>query len=193
MVQDAQQPSDSELVAAVLRKDRKATAEFVSRFGGAVHAYLGRRLMPRHDLVEDLFQQVFLEAWQGLESFRGRSAVKTWLLGIARHKVQDHYRRRLREVQFDEDAPEPADGEDLTLSFEQDEAARGVWQVLASVDEDARILLLWRYWEGWRADSMAAETGKSVKAVERALARARAQFKQRWYKNERRLAGTGNE
>jgi RNA polymerase sigma-70 factor (ECF subfamily) len=191
--QEAQQLSDAELVAAVLRKDRKATAEFVSRFGGAVHAYLARRLMPKRDLVEDLFQQVFLEAWQGLESFRGQSAVKTWLLGIARHKVQDHYRRRLREVQFDEDAPEPADGEDLTLSFEQDEAARGVWQVLASVDEDARILLLWRYWEGWPADSMAAETGKSVKAVERALARARAQFKKRWYKNERRLAGTGNE
>lgn len=125
MVPEAQQQSDSEFVAAVLRKDRKATAEFVSRFGGAVHAYLVRRLMPRQDLVEDLFQQVFLEAWQGLESFRGRSAVKTWLLGIARHKVQDHYRKRLREVQFDEDAPEPADGEDLTLSFEQDEAARG--------------------------------------------------------------------
>ncbi|MDA0207267.1 MAG: RNA polymerase sigma factor [Acidobacteria bacterium] len=189
MVQEAQQLSDSELVAAVLRKDRKATAEFLSRFGGAVHAYLVHRLMPRQDLVEDLFQQVFLEAWQGLESFRGRSAVKTWLLGIARHKVQDHYRRRLREVQFDEDAPDPADGEDLMLSLEQDETARGVWQVLASVDEAPRTLLLWRYWEGWSAESMASETGKSVKAVERALARARTQFKQRWYINEQRLGG----
>ena len=192
MVQEAPQQSDSELVAAVLRKDRKATAEFVSRFGGSVHAYLVRRLMPKQDLVEDLFQQVFLEAWQGLESFRGQSAVKTWLLGIARHKVQDHYRKRLREFQFDEDAPEQADGEDLTLSLEQDEAARGVWQVLALVDESARILLLWRYWEGWSAESMASETGKSVKAVERALARAREQFRQRWYTNERRLVGTGN-
>jgi RNA polymerase sigma-70 factor, ECF subfamily len=190
---EEQQQSDSELVVAVLRKDRKATAEFVSRFGGAVHGYLVRRLMPKRDLVEDLFQQVFLEAWQGLESFRGRSAVKTWLLGIARHKVQDHYRRRLREFQFDEDAPEPAHGEDLALSLEQDEAARRVWQVLAAVDEDARILLLWRYWEGWSAELMASETGKSVKAVERALARAREQFRQRWYMEERRLAGTGNE
>ena len=193
MLQEAPQQSDSELVAAVLRKDRKATAEFVSRFGGAVHAYLVRRLMPKQDLVEDLFQQVFLEAWQGLESFRGQSAVKTWLLGIARHKVQDYYRKRLREFQFDEDAPEQADGEDLTLSLEQDEAARGVWQVLALVDESARIRLLWRYWEGWSAESMASETGKSVKAVERALARAREQFWQRWYTYERRLGGTGNE
>ena len=188
-----QQQSDSELVAAVLKKDRKATAEFVSRFGGAVHGYLARRLMPKQDLVEDLFQHVFLEAWQGMASFRGQSSIKTWLLGIARHKVQDHYRRRLREFPFDEDEPEPADGEDLVLSFEQDEAARRVWKVLAAVEEEARILLLWRYWEGWSADSMAAETGKSVKAVERALARAREQFRQRWYSDERRQAGTSNE
>lgn len=190
---EEQQQSDSALVAAVLRKDRKATAEFVSRFGGAVHGYLARRLMPKQDLVEDLFQHVFLEAWQGMESFRGQSSVKTWLLGIARHKVQDHYRRRLREFQFDEDGPEPADGGDLALSFEQEEAARRVWKVLATVDEEARILLLWRYWEGWNADSMASETGKSVKAVERALARAREQFRQRWYRDERRQAGTSNE
>ncbi len=190
---EEQQQSDSELVAAVLRKDRKATAEFVSRFGGAVHGYLARRLMPKREVMEDLFQHVFLEAWQGLESFRGQSSVKTWLLGIARHKVQDHYRRRLREFQFDEDAPEPADGEDLALSFEQDEASRRVWRVLATVDEDARILLLWRYWEGWTADSMASETGKTVKAVERALARARQQFRDRWYRDERRQAGTGDE
>jgi RNA polymerase sigma-70 factor (ECF subfamily) len=188
-----QQQSDAELVEAVLQKDRKATAEFVSRFGGAVHGYLSRRLMPQREVVEDLFQHVFLEAWQGMGSYRGQAPVKTWLLGIARHKVQDHYRRRLREFQFDEDAPEPADGEDLALSFEQEEETRRVWKVLATVDEDARILLLWRYWEGWNAEAMAAETGKSVKAVERALARARQQFKQRWYTDERRQTGTGNE
>jgi RNA polymerase sigma-70 factor (ECF subfamily) len=190
---EAHQQSDSELVAAVLRKDRKATAEFVARFGGAVHAYLARRLMPRHDLVEDTFQQVFLEAWQGLGSFRGGSAVKTWLLGIARHKIQDHYRRRLREYQFDEDSPEPAHGDDLALTFERNESAQLVWQVLASLEEEARLLLLWRYWEGWSAAAMAQETGKTEKAVERALARAREQFRRRWYSDERRPAGTGNE
>jgi DNA-directed RNA polymerase specialized sigma24 family protein len=63
---------------------------------------------------------------------------------------------------------------------------------MASLAEDARLLLLWRYWEGWSAEAMAAETGKSIKAVERALARARDQFKQQWY-DERRQAGTGNE
>ncbi len=149
--------------------------------------------MPRHDLVEDIFQQVFLEAWQGLASFRGGSAVKTWLLGIARHKIQDHYRRRLREYQFDEDGPEPAHGEDLALTFERNESAQLVWKVLASLEEEARLLLLWRYWEGWSAAAMAQETGKTEKAVERALARAREQFRQRWYSDERRQAGTGNE
>jgi len=96
----ANQLSDRDLVAEVLRKDRKATAEFVARYADHVYSYVRRRLIPRADLVEDLVQEVFLAAWENLEKFRGESALRTWLLGIARHKVEDHYRKRLREHQL---------------------------------------------------------------------------------------------
>jgi len=167
-------------VAAVLNKDRKATAEIVARYGGALHGYLSRRLMPRHDLVEDLFQQVFLEAWQSLSRFRQESGLKAWLLGIARHKVQDHYRSRLRECEWDENVPEPAAAADPALDLETQQQRERVWSLLAELSEEARTLLLWRYWEGQSAELMAAGSGKTVKAVERALARARDQFRARW-------------
>lgn len=190
---EAQQQSEQELVAAILNKDRKATAEFVGRFGGAVHGYLSRRLMPRHDLVDDLFQQVFLEAWRDLGRFRGASGVKAWLLGIARHKVQDHYRARLREFQFDEDAEDPPAEVDLAELMEKKVSQERVWRVMESLAENARVLLLWRYWEGWSAEAMAAEGGKSVKGVERALARAKEQFRQRWYITEQQGTRIGDE
>jgi len=190
---EAQQQSEAELVAAVLRKDRKATAEFVSRLGGPVYGYLGRRLMPRQDLVEDLFQQVFLEAWQKLHTYQGTSGVKAWLLGIARHKVQDYYRSRLREFQIEDDAPEPTGEADLTAELDQRVSQERVGMVLQSLPEEHRVLLLWRYWEGWSAEAMAGAAGKTVKGVERALARAREQFKRQWYIDERRRARTGNE
>ena len=87
---------DARLAAAVLRKDRKATAEFVARFADGIYAYVRSRLLPRHDLVDDLVQEVFLAAWENLQQYRGTSPLQAWLMGIARHKVEDVYRRLLR-------------------------------------------------------------------------------------------------
>src|SRR5436309_12501292 len=85
------------LLDAVLNKDRKATAEFVSRYADPIYGYVSQRLAPRADLVEDLVQEVFLAALQKLDTFTGKSSVLGWLLGIARHKVEDLYLARLRE------------------------------------------------------------------------------------------------
>src|SRR5919108_2062535 len=86
-------PVDNEqnLVAAVLRKDRKATAEFVARCVDSVYSYVRHHLMPRADAVEDVMQDVLLAAWQNLASFRGDAGLKSWFLGIARHKLEDYY------------------------------------------------------------------------------------------------------
>lgn len=176
---------DSRLVEAVLRKDRKATAQLVALYADPIYAYLHQRLVPRTDLADDLLQEVFLAAWKSLKSFRGQSSLKSWLLAIARHKVEDHYRQRLRE-------PEPITGDDgdppPELAFEPrvDEKLDrrrmndDVQRVLNSLPENYSAALLWRYWEKCPAKEMAARTGKSVKAIERLLARARLQFKRRW-------------
>src|SRR5712692_7697746 len=101
---------EQELIAAVLRKDRKASAEFVARYADAVYSYVHFRLLPRTDLVDDLVQDIFLSAWESLSSFRGDSPVRSWLMGIARHRVEDHYRNRLRDaLPHEADGPEPAD------------------------------------------------------------------------------------
>src|SRR5215510_8464938 len=85
-----QAPADDvALVEAVLRKDRKATAEFVNTYTDAVYSFVRHRLSPRLDLVDDLVQEVFIAAWENLSSFRGISPLRAWLLGIARHKVED--------------------------------------------------------------------------------------------------------
>ncbi|MGH9353786.1 MAG: RNA polymerase sigma factor, partial [Terriglobia bacterium] len=58
--------NDLELAAAVLGKDRKASAEFVSRYIDAVYGYIRSRLIPRVELADDLVQDVFLAAWENL-------------------------------------------------------------------------------------------------------------------------------
>src|SRR5215471_2332594 len=85
------------LVAAVLERDRKAAAELVARYTDPVYSYISRRLAPRAELVEDVVHDVFVVALQKLDSFEGRSSLGGWLLGIARHKVEELYRARLRQ------------------------------------------------------------------------------------------------
>src|SRR5262249_21754841 len=81
-----------QLVSRVLSKDRKATAEFVALHADGIYAYVRHRLIPRSDLVDDIVQDVFLSAWESLDRFQGTSPLRVWLLGIARHKVEDYYR-----------------------------------------------------------------------------------------------------
>src|SRR5688500_777235 len=88
---------ERQLVAAVLRKDRKATARFVAEYTDCVYGYVRHRLAPRADLVDDLVQDVFLAALGSLPRFLGNAPLRAWLLGIARHKVEAYYRRQLRE------------------------------------------------------------------------------------------------
>ncbi len=171
---------EAELVRALIRRDRKATEEFVARFSDAVYSYVQRRLFPRTEDVEDCVQQVFLAAWQSLGSYRGESGLKAWLLGIASHKVQDVYRERLRLSQWeDEEEPDsPADLPDEVVC--RAEIHEKVWGILHRLPEPYRILLIWRYWEQQSGDQMARQIGKTPKSVERSLSRARECFRQYW-------------
>ena len=175
---------ERELIAAVLRKDRKASAEFVALYADAVYSYVRHRLLPRTDLVDDLVQDVFLAAWESLPSFRGDSPARSWLLGIARHRVEDYYRSRLRDpspqVAADDDPADPAADFRLEAALDREQLCRRTREVLEALPETYSIALLWRYWEKRSAREMAAETGRSEKAIERVLARARSLFKKRW-------------
>ncbi len=183
-----EETEDRKLVAAILRKDRKATADFVARYADPVYAYIRYRLIPRVDLVDDFVQEVFLTAWKNLGKYRGDSPLQAWLLGIARHKVEDYYRACLRE-------PEPLDEvnqessntvveADFDEHLDRERLQEKIRRVLASLPEAYSVGLRWRYWEQCSAREMAARTGKTEKAVERLLARARDLFKRRWNHDE---------
>lgn len=183
------QPGDLELVAQILRKDRKATAHFVAICADRVYGYVQWRLIPRVDLVDDLVQEIFVAAWENLSKFRGDSSLQNWILGIARHKVENHYRNCLREVQLPSDEGDlesrSVDSHRLEESFNSEETENRVRETLAKLPEPYSVVLLWRYWERRSLRDIAVETGKTEKAIERLLARARNQFRKKW--NERHV------
>ena len=175
--------ADLALVAAVLQRDRKATAEFVEAHTDAIYSFVRRRLTPRYDLVDDLVQEVFLAAWESLSRFRGTSPLKGWLLGIARHKVESHYRELLRAAEeLDAESIEdlPAAKVDMEQIADQERTELRARKVLQELPEHYSAALQWRYWEKRSARQMAEATGRTEKAIERLLSRARHEFRRRW-------------
>jgi RNA polymerase sigma-70 factor (ECF subfamily) len=67
-------------------------------------------------VAEDLTAHTFEKAWKSRNNFKkDLGEVQHWLLGIAQHVAIDHFRKRSREISFD-DLPERS----LTSSFEED-------------------------------------------------------------------------
>lgn len=134
-------------------------------------------------MVEDLIQEIVLAAWQALPSFRGEANLRSWVMGIARHKIEDYYRKKLQALEVpeeDESLLEPA----VTPAFEEqlDSAALGgrVQNTLAALPEAYALALMWRYRDEKSVREMVQMAGKTEKAMERLLARARENFRKRW-------------
>jgi RNA polymerase sigma-70 factor (ECF subfamily) len=122
-----------------------------------------------------------------LAGFQGESSLRTWLLGIARHKIDDVFRQRLRLADSIEDTDAVVDTSPAITLDDRIDAERDrvkAQRVLAQLPERYALMLLRRYWERRRTRDIAAELGATEKSVERTLARARARFKQLWLKEQ---------
>lgn len=54
--------------------------------------------MRDNHLADDAVQEALLSAWQSASAFEGKAGLRTWLIGILKHKIADHWRRSGREV-----------------------------------------------------------------------------------------------
>src|SRR5229473_1006520 len=86
------------LLPRIAAGDREAFHAFYTLYGARVMA-LVRRRGAAPQLAEELVQDVFVAAWQGADGYRPElGEPERWLLGIARHKLLDHWRRMHRIV-----------------------------------------------------------------------------------------------
>ncbi|MGE0641918.1 MAG: RNA polymerase sigma factor [Thermoanaerobaculia bacterium] len=140
-----------------------------------------RRRLPRDpELARDIAQATACLVIEKLDSFRGESALTTWMLACCQHEIAAYFRRfgrRPREVEFDESAPpaDPAEGAEEQLLHR--ETASLVHATLRRMPPIQARAIRWRYLEGLAVPEIAERLESSYKATESLLSRARAAFR----------------
>ncbi len=76
-------------------------ATWLDEHGDALYRYALTQLRDPHR-AEDAVQETLLAGLVGHERFAGGASVRTWLIGILKHKVMDQFRRQMREVPLDD-------------------------------------------------------------------------------------------
>lgn len=96
--------SDEALLAGCATGDTAALGALFDRFHVAVYRFLARLPTTDEAARDDLVQATFLEVRRTAGKFRGGSAVKTWLLGVAanvaRHQLRGERRRRVHQAKY---------------------------------------------------------------------------------------------
>jgi RNA polymerase sigma-70 factor (ECF subfamily) len=148
-----------------------------------VYGYLLSRCGNR-TLAEELTSETFLGAVNACRKSQAEPVSVAWLIGVARHKLADHWRRREREERglrlVHESEPETTDPWDDQLD------AMLARQVLGSLGAAHRAALTLRYVDGLGVPEVAAHLDRTLHATEALLVRARTAFRKAYQEKEGR-------
>ncbi len=87
--------SDAELFARYAAGEEDAFREVVSRYRNGLYVFL-RRFLNRPSLVEEVFQETFLQLFTSRDSFDTSRPLRPWLFTIAANKAKDVLRKQHR-------------------------------------------------------------------------------------------------
>jgi RNA polymerase sigma-70 factor (ECF subfamily) len=188
LTKDTDPYSDSALIEDCRQGNPAAFDEFVRRFKDRVYRVV-YRFVGNHEDAQDVAQEVFIRAYQGMSGFQGRAQAATWLHSIAanlaRNRLRDRGRRgRDKVVRLDEARAqrEDAAGEWSSAQPNPEEAARGqeleraMQEILSTLPEHYRLVFVLRTFDQLNYDEIAEVAGCPRGTVKSRLNHARKQL-----------------
>lgn len=160
--------SDAQLLTRYGAGEEAAFREIVNRYKDSLHAFL-RQFIRQHDLVEDVFQETFMQLFNSRDSFDMSRPLRPWLFTIAANKAKDALRKQQRkaattigtiadaqEMSFEEvlntltsDKTAPYD------ELQKDETAVRVRQIITDLPDNLREILILAYFNKFSYKQMA--------------------------------------
>jgi RNA polymerase sigma-70 factor (ECF subfamily) len=163
---------------AVVAGDRAAARRLVDEVGPVVYGYVFVRVGGDASAAEDIVQDVFLESTRSADSFRGESALSTWMCTIARRRVARFYEQERRHAETERHlatVPEGEPGAGLPGVEDRDAVARA----LGELPVLHRQVLVLKYLDDLSVAEIAEELGRTRVQVQSLLQRARSAMRHR--------------
>ena len=86
-------PTDEELIARVLEGDEAAFTWLYERYFPRVFQFTSRRVRNRAD-AEETVQEIFINVFSSLESFRAEAPFSAWVLGVSRRTIANRFKKK---------------------------------------------------------------------------------------------------
>jgi RNA polymerase sigma-70 factor (ECF subfamily) len=193
MATDFTKLSDAELLDRSAAGDEGAFREIVNRYKNGLYAFL-RNFLNRQDVIEDVFQETFLQLFTSSESFDPTRPLRPWLYTIAANKAKD----ALRKMQRTAAVPIGTMTESEDMSFgdmlnvlgseeerpfeglERDETASNVRRVVSNMPDNLREILVLAYFNKFSYKQMAQVLSIPIGTVKSRLHTAVGRFSKDW-------------
>jgi RNA polymerase sigma-70 factor (ECF subfamily) len=183
--------TDAELLRGVRAGDLSAWEQIYARCLPTVWRYVYLGTGGDRHLAEDVVGESVLALVRQISSLTLHDGNLTgWLIAVARNKLGDHIRRAARAAALVAEARENntstavRDGPEAAL--EAAETRQRVLAVMDGLPDEERLALEWKYVDGLSVAEIAGRIGRTEKAVESVLYRARRSFREHF----QRLFGT---
>lgn len=172
---------EEELVSHLKSGDKSAFNTLLESYGKKVLNTCNRFLLNEHD-AEDISQEVFIEVFQSIQSFRGNSKLSTWIYRIAIAKCLDEIKRKNRKKRItsigklfhlDEAVHWIAGGSSPDKSIKEKEKLQEVMQALNALPDNQRIAFTLSKIEGYTNLEISEIMNTTTVAVESLIYRAK--------------------
>jgi RNA polymerase sigma-70 factor, ECF subfamily len=148
--------------------------------------YLFQRVRNK-ELAQDLAQDTFLKAFNGLETFEGKSSIKTWLYSIAHHTFINWYRKETKYHFHSIEEAVPLEQTvylDPEFSLQKKQKTQLLLQMISELKEEFQHVLILREFQDLTYDEIAEILDWKLSKVKTNLHRAKLELRKRLVKKE---------
>lgn len=159
---------DEALIIKLLQDEKtksRAFEQIVSTYSRQLYWNI-RRMVMSHDDANDILQNVFLKAWQNIDTFRAESRLSTWLFRICVNETLTFLNRQ-QNNNINIDNPEVNVCANLESDnyFDGNEAQIKLQNAIATLPEKQRIVFNMKYFEEKKYEEMSEILETSVGAL----------------------------
>lgn len=182
---------ETELISLLVKKDETAFKGVVDTYKNKVYNTVLNILQDEED-ANDSTQEVFIQVYESIASFKQQSSLSTWIFKIAVRKALDKLRKRKTRHQLRKILPwwMPEENKSITgnfdhpgVAFENKQKAAVLFKAIDALPEKQKVAITLIKVQGLNYEEASAIMDQSIKAIESLISRAKQNLEKQLHNN----------